>query len=273
MKPTNDSQDRQTPVPTFARQTEGRFRLCRSAAHARARVLSHCSQARRLAHERDRSYSGFRVGDLYLYVLSTWSHFWPLVTAGSLLGIEEFATRYSDTLKSKLEFINGKNKRTLQISAIILAVFISGFLAWKDEHQQLVVALSNNQDESRHISVTQAAAFKAAVANAKELKNLEFFISYSFDNGSYLYADEIYKMCKNAGLKAQMTLPAGQGSSERGLVFYVRDEENLSLEFVQLAKGMDAAKLSYTLSPAADYLKIPNPDFQLFVTKSNYPPS
>jgi hypothetical protein len=86
------------------------------------------------------------MGTLYLYATTFLSHWWPLVSAGSLLGLEEFCERYWSWAKNRLEKVPGHWRGRLKVSALVLAAIWSGYLAWSDEHSALV-AMTEQKDQ------------------------------------------------------------------------------------------------------------------------------
>ena len=208
--------------------------------------------------------------DFYLYALSTWTRFWPLVTAGSLLGVEEFASRYDLPINRYKRFVNGNSRRLLQTFALVFAMFISGFLAWDDEHKK--VASLNGHDTLKHVTFEEAIEFRQAVKLDEALKKFQVFVSHSYDNNSYLYAADLVKMFKSADLKADLVMAAGQGKNEKGVIFYLKDEQNPSLAFQQMIKALDSAKIIYSVIPSSDdpFLS-KEQDFTIFVTREKTP--
>ena len=66
------------------------------------------------------------------------------MSAGSLLGIEEFAERYWGWASKQLKKIPDDRRRNIKSVALLVAVLYSGFLAWNDEHQALIKEQANN---------------------------------------------------------------------------------------------------------------------------------
>ncbi len=94
------------------------------------------------------------MGDLYQFLQAFVSHWWPLVSAGSLLGIEEFAERYWGWLSEKLKKIPDGRRNKLKLTAMVIAAFYSGFLAWSDEHNARIAAEHAASERSRNLGRT-----------------------------------------------------------------------------------------------------------------------
>lgn len=80
------------------------------------------------------------------------------MSAGSLLGIEEFCERYWGWAKEKIEKVPGSWRSRLKVGALVVAVFWSGYLAWSDEHSALVAAKADAdrlQGQLQNIPTTQ----------------------------------------------------------------------------------------------------------------------
>src|SRR5476649_1919961 len=80
------------------------------------------------------------MADFYLYLSALFVHWWPLVSTGSLLGIEEFCERYWKWARQKIVKIPLEWRQRIKVGALIAAVFWSGFLAWSEEHETRVKA-------------------------------------------------------------------------------------------------------------------------------------
>lgn len=80
------------------------------------------------------------MGDAYLYFKDIFAHWWPLVSAGSLLGIEEFSERYWPWASKWLKKIPDRTRSRSKAGALVVAALYSGYLAWNDEHQALLKA-------------------------------------------------------------------------------------------------------------------------------------
>jgi hypothetical protein len=85
---------------------------------------------------------------LSLYASAFIEHWWPLASAGALLGIDTFADHLG---LGKLASRIPENRRTpLRITAALLAVLISGYLTWSDEHASVIAAnktVQQNNDQ------------------------------------------------------------------------------------------------------------------------------
>lgn len=88
------------------------------------------------------------MGNVYLYISSVALHWWPLVTAGSLFGLEEFAQRYCAPLKRLLDKIPDDRRKNFRTLALIVAALYSGYLAWSDEHEARIKAEKHVEDLS-----------------------------------------------------------------------------------------------------------------------------
>ncbi|HYA74945.1 MAG TPA: hypothetical protein VEF36_17510, partial [Roseiarcus sp.] len=75
------------------------------------------------------------MGDIYLYAVAFIPKLWPLVSAGGLLGFEEFAERYWLWASRWLKRIPEKRRRHIKVATLFFATILSGFLAWSDEHK------------------------------------------------------------------------------------------------------------------------------------------
>jgi hypothetical protein len=136
-----------------------------------------------------------RIGwwaSIYFYASADFWHWWPLVSAGSLLGVEEFLERYAPW--ASLRKLPDKWRNGLKIAALVLSVFYSGYLAWSDEHQRAEaeraqrMTAEGERDEARRelerLRSQPAAAAKMVFNRIEPLtqstvaQNGDAFISY-----------------------------------------------------------------------------------------------
>jgi hypothetical protein len=82
------------------------------------------------------------MGEIYLYAKDFLGHWWPLVSAGSLLGLEEYVERCWRSGAENLKKIPDARRKQARIAALLLASFYSGYLAWDDEHKARLEAES-----------------------------------------------------------------------------------------------------------------------------------
>jgi hypothetical protein len=141
------------------------------------------------------------MGSPYLYVSAFFSHWWPLVSAGSLLGVEEFAERYWPWARKWLLKIPGRWRKGATVGALVIASFYSGYLAWSDEHekvssmqqemathpnQQAQINLLtdeinilrdqlNKKDARRHLTDEQKRQLKINICKISNLKSISIF--------------------------------------------------------------------------------------------------
>ena len=94
------------------------------------------------------------MGNFYLYATAVLGHWWPLVSAGSLLGIEEYAERYWRKASLHLKKIPTGWRHNIKVLTLIFAALYSGYLAWSDEHKELV-ELKSRISEYPHQAIRQ----------------------------------------------------------------------------------------------------------------------
>jgi hypothetical protein len=84
------------------------------------------------------------------------------VSAGSLLGFEEFAERYWRWASELIRKVPEDRRRTMKGVALLLAVFYSGFLAWSDEHQAFLAERHDKElaERARDDAVASLNNFK-----------------------------------------------------------------------------------------------------------------
>lgn len=77
------------------------------------------------------------------------------MTAGSLFGIEAFVQKYWPWAKNKLDRMQESHRRKVEVAALVVAVFYSGYSAWNDEHEarakaeQQSIQAVGERDEAR----------------------------------------------------------------------------------------------------------------------------
>lgn len=79
------------------------------------------------------------MSELYEYISKFLSIWWPIVTAGSLFGVDEFSRHYWKWLKNKLDLIPENWRRSAEIVFFVCAVFYAGFAAWREDHKELEI--------------------------------------------------------------------------------------------------------------------------------------
>ena len=82
------------------------------------------------------------MGNFYLYAAAFFGHWWPLVTAGSVFGLEAIAEQNS-WASEQLSKIPNYRRGQVRIAASLVGVIVSGYLAWSDEHAALIEANNN----------------------------------------------------------------------------------------------------------------------------------
>ena len=104
------------------------------------------------------------MGLLYEYVAAFFWHWWPLVTAGSLLGISEYVERYWQWGSTQLKRIPVDKRRQAKAGALLIACLYAGFLAWGDEHAAL---FSANEKLNQATNDLAAARRQSSQSGAK----------------------------------------------------------------------------------------------------------
>jgi hypothetical protein len=96
------------------------------------------------------------MSDFFVYVFSAfWPKWWPVVTIGSLLGLDAFVTAFWPWGKRKLDRIPHNVRFRLEITLLFISVFYAGYAAWSEDHASLVKAtndlgiVSGERDEAR----------------------------------------------------------------------------------------------------------------------------
>jgi hypothetical protein len=96
------------------------------------------------------------MGNIYLYATAFFGHWWPLVSAGSLLGFQEFVERYWAWGNQRYQKVIPAEKRgRIKVAALLLACLYSGYLAWSDEHTSLLEA--NDKLARKSVEVVNGA--------------------------------------------------------------------------------------------------------------------
>jgi hypothetical protein len=73
--------------------------------------------------------------DLYEYIAAFLPNLWPLVTVGSLFGLDAAASSYWPQAKRLLDRMPQDRRRNLEILALFLAVLYAGFATWNPERK------------------------------------------------------------------------------------------------------------------------------------------
>lgn len=74
------------------------------------------------------------LGNLLLYLSIFLPHWWPILSAGGLLGIDAVCQRHWAWGKRQLDRIPAPRRQQLEFGILFLAVFYAGYAAWSDEH-------------------------------------------------------------------------------------------------------------------------------------------
>jgi hypothetical protein len=89
-----------------------------------------------------------QMTDFLLYGQLFWRNWWPVVSAGSLLGLDEIAKRWFPIIKARLDRLPERMRRYVELTVLIFAVFYGGYAAWSCEHASRAEAL-RQRDEAR----------------------------------------------------------------------------------------------------------------------------
>ena len=76
----------------------------------------------------------------YTYMAAFLPHWWALVSAGGLLGIDLVAEQYWPWLWRWLNGVPQPTRRRLEMVALFFAILYSGFAVWSDEHEARLAA-------------------------------------------------------------------------------------------------------------------------------------
>jgi hypothetical protein len=140
-------------------------------------------------------------------------------------------------------FVKPRVRRNIEIVIIIIAIFLAGFLAWRDEHHARLVA-EGHLPNNRHLTdVDKNNLAKAFSGHDKDIPVV--MISSISDSEAVRYAYEFYTAFKN--LKFNTTFTTGVYStneSDRGLMIGISDPD----------KPSDAAKLFVSLMLKAGFV-------------------
>jgi hypothetical protein len=98
------------------------------------------------------------------YIAAFFPHWWALVSAGGLLGIDVVAEQYWPWLRRWLDSVPRPTRRKLELAALFFAILYSGYAAWRDEHEarlaasdpNLIASLRAELDRSRWAPLTGA---------------------------------------------------------------------------------------------------------------------
>lgn len=213
-------------------------------------------------------------GNLYLYVSAFLSHWWPLVTAGSLLGVEEFAERYWPWAQERLVKIGARWRKGAPIVALLVASLYSGYLAWSDEHTALIDAqtkliqrednqqqidklksqvseLQRERDDTnryRRLTDGQKQTLRSALCgNIKKMRINAYTVPEA-----YRYFTDISEPLDNCGIVLQFEpdwvyLPFPKSPQELGLHMDVPDPYRLSEDAERVFNAFRAAGIDIDL--------------------------
>jgi hypothetical protein len=72
--------------------------------------------------------------NLFQYIVAFLPKWWAIFSVGALFGIDEAVKHWgSPWLNEKLNVIQEAHRRTIKITALLIAIFYAGFSAWSDE--------------------------------------------------------------------------------------------------------------------------------------------
>jgi hypothetical protein len=102
------------------------------------------------------------MSSLSAYIVAFFPHWWALVSAGGLLGIDVVAEQYWPWLRGRLDSVPRPTRRKLELAALFFAIIYSGYAAWSDEHEarlaasdpNLIASLRAELDRSRWAPLT-----------------------------------------------------------------------------------------------------------------------
>ena len=193
------------------------------------------------------------MGEFFQYVSNAFWHLWPLLSAGSLLGIEEALGRYWAPAKEWSDRLTHKHRRAVQITALFAALFYSGFLAWREEHAEKLVLESHisatGQRQDRHLTEDQKAKLKAAITPIAD-KLLPVVVMGTRESESLQYATEFMPVFHEAGLRMpNYTSPQRYGAvptditstAPRGILLGVHDKDRPPAGAIALRKALEQA--------------------------------
>jgi hypothetical protein len=102
------------------------------------------------------------MGNFFAYLAAFLPYWWPLVTAGGLLGIDALIRGRWAWGTKQLNRIPARTRRHLEFTALLLAVFYAGFAAWQDEHAARELAEHSSSATAITDLQNQLAKFRAA---------------------------------------------------------------------------------------------------------------
>jgi cell division protein FtsB len=244
------------------------------------------------------------AADLYLYIKTFLYTFWPLLPAGTLLGLDEAAKIWWPAVARRLDMIKPMHRRWFEILILFCVTFYTGFVAWDGEHTKLTSAIterdeargkidalqsgtseqqaqiglltrevhrlskeSEDMNASRHLpSDFQSKAALSIRNKAALLAEVTVPVASSSDNNSGSYGYDLFKTLKAIGVHAQYTGIGAQMPGETGIVIYVVDPKNPPLSARQLMDLFTECGVNYILKLWEDHNSW-DPSLSIFVTR------
>ncbi len=113
----------------------------------------------------------------YLWLLTT--KWWAIVSAGALLGIDEFARRYSPWLHRWFNFVPAKTRRRVEVSALIFAFVYVNYALWAEAQSARTAAEARAESLSASEQVKEVRQLHTLLQEARNeilgLKDAEKF--------------------------------------------------------------------------------------------------
>jgi hypothetical protein len=190
------------------------------------------------------------MSDFFLYVFSAfWPKWWPVVTVGSLLGIDAFVSAFWPWGKRQLDRIPHNNRVRIEVILLFVSIFYAGFAAWDEEHtkwQQEHDARLGVASNVRHINNEDRIQLITTLRKAGGSDQSVEINSASNCDECEEYAQELREVISSIpGWKATGGTTIFGTAATRGIWFFVLSLDGRHPAIMKLASAFEAAHLKF----------------------------
>ncbi len=108
--------------------------------------------------------------NFFHYLIAFLPKLWTLIVPGFFFGVDEAAKHWLPSLKEMLDRVHERYRRTVEVAALVIAVYLAGFFVWSDEYANRLKLEQTTQASPYHwsrLSDAEAAALRGDLRNVQ----------------------------------------------------------------------------------------------------------